>query len=93
MQIAFFIYSLSGGGAERVTTHMAEYWSNKGHDITIFTMASVQNNRYQLPSSVTLFALSIDGKSKGLLAGLGNNIYRIRVLREELRKRKPEIVI
>jgi len=93
VQIAFFIYSLSGGGAERVTVHMADFWSKKGHEVTIFTMASTENNRYQLPKPIELISLKIDGKSKGLLTAVWNNIRRIRVLREEVRKRNPDIII
>jgi len=93
MKIAFFIYSLDGGGAERVTVHMADYWSQIGHDITIYTMASAENNRYQLPNTVSLVELNIAGKSKGLSAAVRNNIYRIRTLRSELRKYNPDITI
>ena len=93
MQIAFFIYSLGGGGAERVTTHMAEYWSRKDHKVTIFTMASTESNRYQLPNSVALVALEIDGKSRGPLTAAWSNIHRISVLRKELRKHNPDIII
>lgn len=93
MQIAFFIYSLSGGGAERVTIHMAEYWAKKNHNVTIFTMASTEDNRYQIPNSVTLVSLEIDGSSRGLLTAVWSNIRRLHILRKAIQKQNPDIII
>lgn len=43
MKITFFIGSLTGGGAERVTSNLANYLSKKNYDITIISMSDVQD--------------------------------------------------
>lgn len=93
MHIAFFIYSLSGGGAERVTTHMAEYWAKKNHKITVITMSSAEGNRYKLSNCIDLKILNIDGESKGLLPSVTNNIKRIKVIRQTIIEVKPAVII
>lgn len=93
MHIAFFIFSLSGGGAERVTTHMAEHWSKNGHTVSVLTMASATGNRYTLSEKINLHALEIDGVSSGSLTAAFNNLKRIRILRKNIRKLNPDIVI
>ena len=93
MNIAFLIHSLRGGGAERVTSHMAAYWSEQGHQVTVLTLASTENNRYALPANVNLQALGIDGVSHGLISGLFNNISRLKTLRKTISALQPDIVI
>lgn len=93
MHITLIIHSLVGGGAERVTSHMASYWADKGHRVSVVTIASAENNRYTLPAPIELHALGIDGKSTGLLSGLASNISRILTIRKTIKKLNPDIVI
>lgn len=37
MEIAFFIRSLNGGGAERVAVQLATLWTDMGHDVVLMT--------------------------------------------------------
>ena len=43
MKITFFISSLTGGGAERVTSNLANYLVENNYDVTIITMSDVQD--------------------------------------------------
>jgi len=93
MRIVLFIHSLNGGGAERIASLMAGYWAQKGHSVTVLTIASIDDNRYVLPEKVALRALCIDGDSKNLLAAVYNNISRLKILRRTFREIQPDIVI
>ena len=42
MRITLFISALSGGGAERVTCNLANFFSKKGHQIEILTMGEAK---------------------------------------------------
>ena len=91
--IAILIHSLTGGGAERVTSHMAIYWADKGHKVTVLTIASTASNRYALPENVDLHALGIAAVSANPVAGLFNNISRVKILRKAIIDVNPDIVI
>jgi len=52
MRLLFFIHSLSGGGAERVTVNLANHWAAKGWQITIVTLAPLSFNFYKLDPAV-----------------------------------------
>lgn len=53
MRITFVISSLGGGGAERVVSNMASYWSDKGWEVTILTLFhGRQPLRYELHPKV-----------------------------------------
>lgn len=43
MKITFFIGSISGGGAERMTCNLANFLVEHGHEVTILTMSDVRD--------------------------------------------------
>ena len=93
MKMAVFIHSLGGGGAERVASNMAGYWSAKGEDVSVITVASAEGNRYQLSPGVDLIPLSVHGESSGIISGLLGNITRVRALRACIKKLDADVVI
>lgn len=93
MHILLIIHSLGGGGAERVTSHMADYWCNKRYQVSVLTIASTENNRYTLPENVDLRALGVDKISKGSVSAVINNINRIRAVRQAIQSINPDIAI
>ena len=58
--IAIFIDSLAGGGAERVMLDIAEYLSNNGHKVTFFLLEPVID--YELPTDIEYHVLYQKGK-------------------------------
>lgn len=93
MHILLIIHSLSGGGAERVTVQMAKYWSQKGHQVSVVTIASAENNRYELPPAVNFRALGIEKSSSGAISAVFNNISRIASVRRVINEIKPDVVV
>jgi glycosyltransferase involved in cell wall biosynthesis len=93
MKLLFFIHSLSAGGAERVTSTLANYWARKGWDVTIVTITGLQQNFYTTHHTIRHIALSLDVASKGTFHAIVNNVLRARALRCVLKELKPDVAI
>lgn len=93
MRLLFFIGSLGGGGAERVTTNLANYWAAKGWGITIVTLAARNLDLYDLHPAVHRIALELAGESHNVLVALWQNLRRVRALRRELRQAQPDVAL
>lgn len=94
MRLTLIIFSLRGGGAERVMTLMANHWAAKGWRVTLLTYDDgSENPAYRLDTAVIRRPLGIEGKSPGLARALGANLRRIVVIRRAIRESDPEIVI
>ncbi len=93
MKICFLIPSLVTGGAERVITHMANYWSKKGNDVTIITLDHPRNlPSYNLPKAVSLKALNLlDVKKKYLKPFLF--LKQMHAVRATVNFIQPEVLI
>lgn len=93
MKLLFFIHSLDGGGAERVTANLANYWADNGWNIIIVTLAPLSLSSYPLNSTVEHISLGLAGDSQNQLLGLFQNVRRIWALRRVLRQRRPQIAL
>lgn len=93
MKILVFIHSLSGGGAERVTTSLAAHWAKKGRSITVVTLTSSDCDFFELHSDVKRIALNLADDSGNMLVGLVQNLRRIIALRRVIRQTEPDLAI
>lgn len=93
MRLLFLIYSLGGGGAERVITNLANYWVEKGWEITIVTLAPQAEDSYGLSAGVKRIELGLAGESGGNLTGLARNLCRIFAIRRILQRTQPDIAL
>lgn len=93
MKLALIIYSLDAGGAERVMSILANYWTDKGWDITVITLASAENDFYILSPNVRRIALSLTTESHNLFQAVINNLDRIQMLRRTIKMLQPDAVI
>lgn len=84
-KIVFLIGNLGGGGAERVTISLANYFSKKGYLITLIAF-SKENNNYEINDSVQIKYLP-EKKSKI------SNFKRVLSLKNILKEEKPNVVI
>lgn len=84
---------MSSGGAERVTSNLANYWAGRGWEITIVTLASQNDDFFALNPSVKRIALKLNGDSSNALIGLMQNLRRVYVLRQVLRQIQPDIAL
>lgn len=86
MRITLVIFSLSSGGAERVMSILANYWAERGENVSLITTDSKENDFYKLDSRITRIALDLKQDSSTLWAGIKNNIVRVKQLRTEIKK-------
>lgn len=92
-KLVFFIHSMGGGGAERVTANMANHWAGKGWDITVVTLAALSLDFYDLHPAVRRIALNLAGDSGNVLVGLGQNLRRVVAMRQVLKQLEPDIAL
>lgn len=59
-KIAIFMYSMAGGGAERVMSYLLPYMKNKGHEVVLVLMNDIFD--YEIPPEVPIHFIE---KSKG----------------------------
>ena len=93
MKILFYIFSLGGGGAERVTVSLANYWASKGWKITIVTLAAAGQDAYALDPSIARISLNLTGASRGVADALLQNFNRAMALRQVLLDTRPDIAV
>lgn len=93
MRITFVISSLTSGGAERVMSTMANYWAQKGWEVTLITLGSRESDFYALGDGVKRVALDLLVKSTNPLSAMKNNLARVMRLRKSICESKPDAVI
>lgn len=91
--ILFVTSYLGQGGAERVSSSLANELSNQGHKLTYATFSKKLPNEYSLDDRVHRIELDLMFRSSNILSALKWNFIRIRALRTILRKKKPALVI
>jgi GalNAc-alpha-(1->4)-GalNAc-alpha-(1->3)-diNAcBac-PP-undecaprenol alpha-1,4-N-acetyl-D-galactosaminyltransferase len=89
MKVLFTISSLQSGGAERVLSTLANYWSRKGWDITILVVSS-KNRFYKTDEKIKI--ISLLGEDKSITSKL-QLLYYIKGIRQTIKEEKPDIVI
>ena len=94
MQLAFIIYSLQAGGAERVLSIMANHWSGKSQKVTVITLDDgSQPSFYDIDSRIQKVSLDVAAVSKNRFSGILNNFHRIYKLRSAIRAAQPDAII
>jgi GalNAc-alpha-(1->4)-GalNAc-alpha-(1->3)-diNAcBac-PP-undecaprenol alpha-1,4-N-acetyl-D-galactosaminyltransferase len=94
MRLTLVISSLSAGGAERVVTIIANYWAEKGWQITLLTYDDgVTPPFYELDSRIKHIPLDLTGDSTNPLVAVWNNLRRVLALRSAVRENRPDCVV
>jgi GalNAc-alpha-(1->4)-GalNAc-alpha-(1->3)-diNAcBac-PP-undecaprenol alpha-1,4-N-acetyl-D-galactosaminyltransferase len=94
MKVTLVIYSLGGGGAERVMSILANYWIDYGWDVALILLVPpAEPSFYPLDPRIKVQSLGVSGNSENLLAALGNTWQRVKTLRRAIMARQPDVVI
>lgn len=89
MKVLLYINVLSGGGAERVLTNVANYFVSQGHE-TVVVNTFETPKEYPLEKQVKHIYLEKEDKKGNFLA---RNFERIKKLRRVLKEEKPDIAV
>jgi len=93
LRITFVISSLGNGGAERVISTMANYWTEKEMLITLITLDTNETDFYRLHPNIKRIGLGLISISDNIYKTIINNIKRITKLRNAIECSSPDIVI
>jgi len=94
MKLTLIISSLGSGGAERVMMILANYWAQKGWQITLLTLDDGNKKPfYNLYPDITHRPLGVAKNSSNIIQGLTNNFKRVWVLRTAIKKYRGQTII
>ncbi len=92
-RLTLVIHSLAQGGAERDMAHLARCWADRGDDVCLVTLDSVQQDSFPLGENIDRVGLGLVGESRNFLHALRNNRQRIRALHDVLKSRSPSTIV
>lgn len=93
-RVTFTIASMGAGGAQRVMSIMANYWTDHGWSVSIATLDNPQELPfYDLRPVVAYQPLDGVRYSRNRLRALVNNRARLLALRRAIRRSRPDVVI
>lgn len=94
MKLTLIIPALTAGGAERVMSILANYWSSKGWDITLLTLDDGSKPPFfKLNPNICHKPLNLQKDSANALTAVFNNLRRLIVLRKAIAGEQPDAVI
>lgn len=92
MKILIYISSLTAGGAEKVVSLMANYWSDK-HKVVLLTDSSPEDDFFQIDKEVTRISTNFRNSKKNILQKIWLHISRLIQLRNVVKKEYPDVII
>ncbi len=95
MHIALIISSLETGGAERVLSELANFWSSQGHNVSLITLSSQNSpSLYPLDSKIRLIQLNqLSSGNLSFVVRVKNIVNRIVKIRKAVKAVKPDVVV
>lgn len=93
MKLLFFIHSLEGGGAQRVVVNLANHFAGLGWEVRLVTLANEAGDVYALSGNIDRVVLDLASESATPVAGLLQNLRRIKALRRILRQTRPDVAV
>jgi glycosyltransferase involved in cell wall biosynthesis len=93
MKLLIYLHSLEAGGAERVAVTLADYWAQRGWQVTIATVASASRDFYGHDPRVARVGFDLAGNSRNPLQAALRNVARVRALRKLIRQTRPDVAL
>ena len=94
MRVTLIIFSLGGGGAQRVISNMANYWAKHNWAVTLVTYGDGSaSDAYELHPAVAYRQLGIKGRSGNPIEAIVRNLKRLLIIRKAIKNTDPRAVI
>lgn len=93
MKFLFLIYSLGPGGAEKVTTTLANELVRQGHTVEIAVLEAAAPPAYPVSPAVVLHDLALAASSTSKWRALSALIRKWAAVRRLLKRRRPDVAI
>ncbi|HYG28010.1 MAG TPA: glycosyltransferase family 4 protein [Caulobacteraceae bacterium] len=92
--ILIFVYSLSRGGAERMTVELARAWAESGCKVTVLTAGPAETDFFQLDARIQRIRLTpLSTPEDGVVRRLVAALRRLFTLRRILRGLRPNVAL
>lgn len=86
--------SLQSGGAERVLSDMANFWSNRGFEVSLATWTGADVvDFYEIDPKIKRIWLDVPAPNTSAIAKLRSNLTRVRKLHRVLKSSEPDAVL
>ena len=94
LNIVLVISTLARGGAERVLSDMANYWSSCGHKVTLITLSkSAPDSSFVISPKISRLELSAPISSQNILSKTFSNFLVWKRLRLAFKDLEPDTVV
>jgi glycosyltransferase involved in cell wall biosynthesis len=91
--VALVVPSLRGGGAERISSALANRWVEAGHRVGLVTIEARDTDVYALDPRVQRVTLDLMRPSRNAAAGLARAIRRVLALRRALVRLRADVAV
>ena len=91
--ITLLIHALSGGGAERQISSLANQLTRHGYACTLITLDSAEYDRFPIDPAVIRIGLNVMKQSRSLWMAITENRKRIMTVRTAIQRSQPDCVI
>jgi len=92
MKILIYISSLTAGGAEKVASLMANFWSET-HEVILLTDSSIEEDFFQIDKEITRISTNFRTSKKNILQKVWSHFSGLIQLRNIVKKEYPDVII
>ena len=93
LRIAFVIFSLGLGGAQRVASTLINEWVQRGEEVALLTIDPCDTDFYPIDTRVQRIALGLNTPAKHWRDSVANNMRRVSSLRTFARSSQFDVMV
>lgn len=91
-KVLFIINDLRMGGAQRVISIVMRELVSSGYEVALITNHQNSTDFYTIGDKIRRFSTGLTTPSKNIAQAVGNNLKRIRIIRQVITKESPDVI-